>query len=188
MNLKSAGIIVLNLLFFFNTYALDNNEVENKFKDITKQIAVDFQGELSAASAPGKEENVVIETNLVDCRNELKGLIKTNPESIWADDAQYIIAILNTANPRQEALELEYLLKEYPDMHIEDWTRETLPILMPNSKIPFEIVVRLQLCLDYKQSGDTEKLKQIYYESVKKYPDKAKIFEKFLYETSPILN
>ncbi|MEI8349905.1 MAG: hypothetical protein WCI77_07105 [Candidatus Omnitrophota bacterium] len=183
MNRRWRGLIIFVSLFFLNVCNLYADEMESKFKDIITQIAADLQVESSVGKGLEKEKGAAIENNLVECQSKLKSLIKTNPQSIWADDAQYVIAILSATNPKQEALELEYLLKEYPSMHIEDWTREAFAIAMPNQKIPFEVMVRLQLCMDYKKCGDTEKLKHICEESIKKYPEKAKIFENLLQET-----
>ncbi len=173
------------------TSVSSTDEMESRFKNISSQIAKEFsqtvspEGKQYEVSEKQREDNFSRQSRLFkEWQEELRNLIKANPKSIWADDAQYIIATLNAANPKKQALELEYLLKEYPNMHIEDWTRENLAIIMPNPKIPFEIIVRLQLCSDYKQSGDTAKLKQMCEESMKKYPDKAKIFEKLLQENT----
>jgi hypothetical protein len=105
-------------------------------------------------------------------------LIKQDPKSIWADDAQYIISVLSIENKSKQAEELEYLLKEYPDFHIEDWTKTNLGLLIPSNISPY--LARLELCMLYKEIGDTEKLKISCEEGIKAYPEKADKFEKIL--------
>lgn len=80
-------------------------------------------------------------------------------------------------------MELEYLLKKYPNMHIENWTKENL-FFIP--AIPIDLCVRLELCLAYKELGEVEKLKQLCEESKREFPEKTLVFEKFLRDiTSP---
>lgn len=101
----------------------------------------------------------------------LRRFIQLNPDSIWADDAQYIIATLNASLPDQGAKELEYLLEKYPDMHAEEWTKANLPIIPTN----MALAVRFELLLHYKRSGNNDKLKALYEESIKKFPDLKKM-------------
>jgi hypothetical protein len=160
-----------------NTSSMSVDPSEGRFKTIVSNIG---KALTAAASPTGKEytgqQDKAFFTNLGESLNELRSFVRENPESIWADDAQYIIATLSAGNPKQEALELEYLLKNYPNMHIEDWTKENLNDVIPNG--PIGLTVRLQLCMDYKQLADAEKLKNICAESIKEYPDKEKIFRK----------
>ena len=58
---------------------------------------------------------------------------------------------------------------------------KNIKTIMPNG--PIGLAVRIQLCVDYKQLGDTEKLKNMCKESIKEYPDKEKIFRKLSGET-----
>jgi len=180
MNRKFLGSIILISILFFGLSSLRADDAESMFKDTIKQIAADLQSESTAGEGLAKEKSIAIEKDLVICQNKLRVFVKNNAQSIWADDAQYVIAILSATNPQQEALELEYLLREYPNMHLEDWTRDALSLIMPSRDIPFEVMVRMQLCMDYKQSGETKKLTYICEESIKKFPEKAKIFESLL--------
>jgi len=190
MNRKSLWIVViLSGLFFINSHKLYADEMEVKFKDIARQIANEFskKASLAAREHPISSEEEERQGKLFyGWQDELRTLIKANPKSIWADDAQYTLATLNAADPKQEASELEYLMKQYPNMHLEDWTREMLTPIVPNPSIPFDQGVRIILCLDYKQLGDTVKLKYMCEESMKKYPDKAKVFEKLLNTPSSV--
>lgn len=172
------GILFLSV-FLHKTYA---DEIEGRFKDVSSQIAKEF----TQASPAGKETTVSDKERedifarqarlFKEWQEELRSLIKADPQSIWAEDAQYIIATLNAGNPKQETIELECLLKEYPNVHIEDWTRETLALIIPNK--PIDQVARMALCFNYKELGDIEKLKKMCKESIQKYPEKAKFFEK----------
>ena len=143
------------------------DQIESNFKNICLIIAKNM-------SPAGSE------SELKECKERLKGIVRSNPDSIWANDAQYLILMLSTTDTPQHIAEAEYILKHYPNVHFENLTKETLPMLMPNENIPFEVMVRMELCLDYKELGETEKLKYMCEESIKKYPDRAKVFEKFL--------
>jgi len=159
------------------------DEMEIKFKELAKQIAIDLQTQASYYESKektemSKEKSKIADRRIGECKNELKNLIKANPRSIWADDAQYIVTTLDVGNTKQHALDLEILLKEHPNMHIENWTKETLVRIMPNPNLPLEESVKIQLGFDYKELGETEKLKLLCEESIKKYPDKANVFEK----------
>lgn len=155
--------------------------MEVSFKDICIQMAKEWEKIPKETDKIADSDLIGFESHLTEWKSALRDLIKTNPQSIWADDAQYIIATLNAGNFKQEMWEYEYLLKEYPNIHIEDWTQEMLGGILSKPKdMTFEEAARFFLCFDYKQLGEVEKLKNICEESIKKYPNKAKIFEKFL--------
>lgn len=181
MSKKWLGAIIFILSLCFNNYYACADEMEVGFKDISVQMAKEWGKIPKEAAEVANNDFIGFERHLTEWKSALKGLINTNPSSIWADDAQYIIAILNAGNFKQEMLEYEYLLKNYPDMHIEDWTQETLAGIVSKPKdMTFEEGARFSLCFDYKYLGETEKLKNICEESILKYPDSANIFEKFL--------
>ena len=115
---------------------------------------------------------------LSEWQEGLRDLIQLAPDSIWADDAQYILSILYADNPQQQAVESEYLLKAYPNMQFEEWTKEKLTWMMPSVSPSLDIRVQLAIC--YKQLGDNEKLKQFCEESIKRFPERRAIFERFL--------
>lgn len=178
---KWLGIIFFVLLLSFNNYSAYADEMEISFKDICVRMAQVWGGIPEETSIIANSDLVGFESHLIEWRSVLRQLITTNPESIWADDAQYIIAALNAGNFRQEMLEYEYLLKNYPNIHIEDWTQEALVGIFSKPKyMTFEEGARFSLCFDYKYLGEVEKLKNICAESVEKYPNNAKIFENFL--------
>ena len=96
----------------------------------------------------------------------LKNFVETNPKSIWADDAQYILATLIPEKyPEQSAPEYEYLLETYPNMALEEWTKTNLPWIRPSD---IHIVVRFSLMMAYKRLGEKDKLKQLVDETIKK--------------------
>ena len=177
-------------VFFVTPYTAYANQTEEEFKNICGIIAKEFSetvspaGEEYAVSDEEIEETFVRQRKLFkEWQKELKNLIRLSPDSIWADDAQYIIATLNAGNYSQQVVELEYLLRNYPNSHIEDWTKENL-FFIPVA--PIDLVVRLELCLAYKELGEVEKLKQLCEESKRKFPEKALVFDKLLTDiTSP---
>lgn len=175
-----SALFVLGL--FHNTYA---DEIEQKFKDVCVALAKESSrtisptGKDNAVSDKEIEETFTRQRKLFkEWQEELRGLIKTSPQSIWADDAQYIISALSIEDPKQNAIELELVLSNYPDIKIEDWTKENLLLLLP-SKLD-EQIVRLELCSLYKQLGETEKLNNLAEESIKKFPEKTELFQEML--------
>lgn len=175
-------VILLISTLFLKAYA---DEVEAKFKDICIALAK----ELSQTIAPIGRENAVSDKEREDtftrqrklfkeCQEELRGIIETNPRSVWGDDAQYVIAALSIEDPKQQATELERVLKDYPDIRLEDWTQEKLGFLLP--KNVDEQIVRLELCILYRQLGEADKLKNLFEESIKKFPEKTLLFERML--------
>jgi len=177
--------------------AVQGNTVESssegeQFKQITLPIAKEFAATVSPPGPEYAASDAEIEETFARQRilnqewiEKLKAFVKNNPQSIWADDAQYIITVLSFDNPPQEALELEYLLREYPNMHIEDWTRNTHVYMMPGDDIPVEVVTRITLAFNYAHSGSTDKFRQICEESANKYPDRAGAFEALLQGENP---
>lgn len=167
-------IAVLFFIFISALYAYADSEEE--FKSICLTIAKDFNEVMSfenAESVPPELEKRG-EDNIILNINGLKRIVQANPQSIWADDAQYILASLRMRYSfKQHASELEYLLEKYPDINIEEWTRVNLPWLIPDN-VP--ITVRIELLTDYKELGNEDKLKTLYDESIKKFPEKERLF------------
>lgn len=163
------------LFFIFISALYGYAEDEGKFKSICLTIAKDFAEVMSfenAESVPPELEKRG-EDNIILNINGLKRIVQANPQSIWADDAQYILAILKARYPEQQANELEYLLEKYPDINIEEWTKTNLPWLIPDN-VP--ITVRIELLTYYKESANEDKLKTLYDESIKKFPEKERLF------------
>ena len=178
--------IIIFVLLFSSVYA---DEIEGVFKDICLsikgQVNIPLEEQYRISQGTSTDKNVQNKVGSLpslskEWQDELRALIKRDPNSIWSDDAQYIIANLYALQnmPKQEAVELERLLTEYPNMHVEDWTRQTLSSIIPNAAD--DLPVRTILCTYYKQSGEIEKLKQLCNESIKKYPKNSKIFELML--------
>ena len=98
------------------------DEIEQNFKDTSMALEKEAMQILSpssdATTATDKYKNLI---------EELRSLVRTNPHSVWAADAQYIIANYSMIlDPKQQAIELAKLLKDYPDTHLQDWTKEKL--------------------------------------------------------------
>ncbi len=150
------------------------DEIEQNFKD----TSMAFQKEAMQILSPGSGVTAATDKykNLIE---ELRSLVRSNPHSVWAADAQYIVAAYSMIlDPKQQTIELAKLLKDYPDIHLQDWTKENLGFLMP--KTFGELPLRVLLCVLYKQLGETEKLKNLCYESISKFPDKRQVFERIL--------
>lgn len=167
---------IVAVLFFILISALyAYADSEGEFKSICLAIAKDVSEIMSfkdAESVPAELEKRV-EDNLALQSQELRRIVQANPQSIWADDAQYILASLNARYPQQQANELEYLLKKYPDINIEEWTKVNLPWMTPDNT---PIAVRIELLTYYKESANEDKLKMLYDESIKKFPEKEQLF------------
>ncbi|MDD5109393.1 MAG: hypothetical protein PHC29_07855 [Candidatus Omnitrophica bacterium] len=159
--------IILSLLFFsvflHKSYA---DQVEKNFKDLSLVLVKESSQTLSPTD---KYENLI---------EELRNLVRANPHSIWAADAQYLIATFSVTDPQRKLKELEKILKDYPNIHLQDWTKEKLGSLLP--KIVDEQIVRIELSILYKQLGETKKLKKLTEESIKKFPEKAYLFKEIL--------
>lgn len=183
---KKMLVVLVSILFSSTVYIVYANQIEEEFKKICESIAkywsetVYPDGEEYAA----EQENILArETKLIKgWQKELRNLVKLAPDSIWADDAQYIISLWCSGDHQQHVADLEFLLEEYPDIHFEEWTRRKLSFYMP--EVPVALAIRVDLCFAYQYSGDVEKLKTLCKDSIAKFPEKAPIFESFLKETS----
>jgi len=114
---------------------------------------------------------------MTEWRAELKGLVAQDPKSIWADDAQYVVAVLNAENPQEEIKELEELLARYPDFKIEDWTKKYV-IIVPSNISP--AMATVDLCVLYKKMGELDKLRSTCEKGMKNFPEDASLFKKIL--------
>jgi hypothetical protein len=169
--------VIFVLLFSLNYLVAFGDDTDDKFKNIVTKI----EGLIYSANGKfTKEQNEAGFSLISIYASELRDFVRNYPNSVLADDAQYIISVFSAGNPLKESRELEYLLENYPDAHIEDWTSKALTAIIP--KPPLDLAVRFILCFDYKQLGDTKKLKRLCEESINKYPDKAKVFEKLMSE------
>lgn len=137
-------------------------------------------GVLPALQSTEREENFEKQRELVKgWIEELKEVVAGDPDSIWADDAQYLICLLNIKNSKQEVIEREYLLENYPGMEYEAWTKENLyPLVVPEP--PMGVEVRFGLCKLYLDSGNHERLRELCEESIREIPEYAVLFESYL--------
>jgi hypothetical protein len=109
---------------------------------------------------------------------QLKTIVYLNPESIWADDAQFLIAALAFDEPQKQAEEFEYLIKYFPDSQIEPWTSETIPELMPSER-KIDLRIRIALISAYRELGQEIRAREIHDESIAKYPKATTHIAKF---------
>ena len=175
---KMAVLIALtltlsNATFSYAETATAPTPIETTFKSIASKIAAMDQKAIKAgkAGADWTERSQVY-------RKSLKALIKTDPTSIWSDDAQYLVGVLSEAG-KMDIPEKEYFLKTYPDGKAEEWTQTKLDYIVP-SKLPLDLSVRMDLCLAYLRKPEKEKLKTLVSESSAKYPDRALFFKTLL--------
>lgn len=110
-------------------------------------------------------------------QRQLKSIIDREPSGIWADDAQYLIAVLDVENPAKQVKELESLLDRYPDFHVENWTKKYLVIISERISPAF-VRVRAKICLLYEQIGDMIKLKQCCQQGISDFPENKAFFDK----------
>ncbi len=172
-------IPTLLLFIFISGYAYANNGDE--FKNICSVIAKDFAELVSldfenSDNVPADLEKRA-EENFILQMQKLRVFVLLNPDSIWTDDARYILTTTKAGYPDQEANELEYLLEKYPNMHTEEWTKINLPWFVPGN---LPLTVRVQLLVYYKESGKKDKLKALYEESIKKFPGKEQFLKKII--------
>jgi hypothetical protein len=169
-------------LAVFNLNKSYADEIEQKFKIIGVAIAKETAETVSPVgpeyAVPDKEreETFARQRKLFkEWQGELRSLIVQDPQSIWADDAQYLIAVLDIEDPQKHAEELEQLLIKYPNFHIEDWTKKYI-ILVSEKASP--LFVRFELCSLYKEMGNLEKLDECCKKGANDFPEKAAAFEK----------
>lgn len=144
---------------------------EAAFKNIGENIvSLDKRGEKMA------DELFYLESRKF--REGLKKIAAENAASVWADDAQYLVAQL-MPDVERAYKEREILLKDWPDPSFEEWTRENLDFLLPRVA-PAGLAVRLQLCMDYIQLEKMDSLRALAEASIAKYPDYSNNFEVFL--------
>jgi len=170
-------IPALLLFIFISSYVYANNGDE--FKSICSVIAKDFSELMSFENpddVPADLEKRA-EDNFILQAQRLKEFVQLNPNSIWADDAQYVLSVLKAGYPGQEVVELEYLLEHYPDMTLEKWTKENLSWLI---SVDLQLAARFTLLMHYKKSGEKDKLNALYDESIKKLPEKKEQFKKII--------
>ena len=191
MRKKWLWITLLGIIVFYGIISLYyyTFTLEGKFRRIGLGIAKEFAestspvGPKHAVSDAEREKTFARQGKLLKkWQDGLRDLIKQDPESIWADDAQYLIAALNTENPLKEAKEMETLLTDYPDFRIEEWTKKYLVILVGSNISP--LTVTLTLCMLYKKINEFEKLKSLCEEAMKRFPQEAYIFESILKSAS----
>jgi len=157
--------------------------IGQQFKQISIPIAKEFASTAKPSGQEAEMSNKDAERQIIlleETREKLKVFVDNNPDSLWADDAQFLLASLSVGSPKQEAFEYEYLLREYPDMLLEDWTMNTLVFLAPSEGVPVDLLARLALAINYLQAGEISKLQRLCDESITKYPDRADRFEYLL--------
>ncbi len=151
-----------------------NLRIESEFKSLATAI-VELLAEDGSDSA-WKEK-------IIKHRWKLKSLAETHPESVWADDAQYIFAVLG-ASEGLLVPEFEYLLARFPNAKAEPWTLEMFEFMIPDES-PLDFAVRKHLCVRYKALHKKRKLRQLVKKSAGRYPERAEIFQSFLDSFNP---
>ena len=147
------------------------NEIESRFKNIANEMIAGLRD--SAARMDGK-----FDARVPRWRNEFKEIVDSPFAGIWADDAQYLISTLNRTDPKLEINDLEELSQKFPEMHIEEWTKENLGSLLP--KNVDKCSIQTYLCALYIQTGEKTNLKGACEEGIKHCPDKADFFKVIL--------
>lgn len=143
---------------------------ESTFKAVAQKIAALDQKAIKAGKAgPDWAEKSQA------YRKSLKKLVKADPKSEWADDAQYLVGVLSEAD-KLDIPEKENFLLTYPEAKAEEWTQKKLDYIVP-TKLSLDLSVRMDLCLAYARRQEIDKLKKLADESSAKYPDRALFFK-----------
>ncbi|MFC1593879.1 hypothetical protein ACFL38_00955 [Candidatus Omnitrophota bacterium] len=177
-------IFSVALVLFVSGCSTPDNTAEKEFKSTVLAMKQEFvkTEDLLGKNGVSDEELVksfAYQKDLIkEWVKELKKVVKHSPANIWADDAQYIISTLYAGSPQLEIQELEHLLKNYPDIHIEQWTRENLPDIAQQADMG--CFARISLCLLYRKLQYVNELKALGEESINKCPEKEKILEQIL--------
>ncbi|MEM9015914.1 MAG: hypothetical protein AAGC68_02790, partial [Verrucomicrobiota bacterium] len=117
-------------------------------------------------------------------KRDLKAIIADDPESVWADDAHYVLKMCYIDQPEEQVALLEQLLERYPNMKFEDWTRECFPVLLP-PEISLLLDSRVALAYLYRELGEKEKLRPLVLDLKAMFPDRPDAlqeYEKYLEE------
>jgi len=116
----------------------------------------------------------------------LKKFIANEPNSIWSDDAQFIVTKINAVMriPDSEQVEdLEYLLEQYPNLSIEPWAQELFTYIFEDHIEATREIAMLDLCFIYLRLGELEKLKKLYNVAIKEFPHDEYLFTPFFKES-----
>jgi len=168
--------IVVNLVavfILFTSFQVFADEAENNFKKICNDLNDILYEKVSPVKASDNEtEKQTLSRYLDKWNNEFLDFSNSYPSSIWADDALYLIGSLNWQDRKKQTSSLEYLLSRYPNIHLEDWTRQNMevPSKAENSD---RILVLIELLMNYDYLGDIEKIKIRCSELVKEEPEKG---------------
>ena len=148
-----------------------NLQIEVDFKSICKTILDLLSEDLSDSTWNEK---------IIRYRWKLKSLAERHPESVWADDAQYIFSVLG-ASEGLLVPEFEYLLAHFPNSEVEPWTRQMFDFMIPDES-PLDFVVRKHLCVNYADLKKKRRLERLVKTSMELYPSRAESFQIFLDE------
>ncbi len=152
---------------------------ESVFKSVAQKIAALDQKAIKAGkTGPDWAEKSQ------KYRKSLKAIVKADPKSKWADDAQYLVGVLSEAD-KLDIPEKEFFLKTFPDGKAEEWTQEKLGYIVP-TKLSLDLSVRMDLCLAYIRVPEKEKLKTLVTESSAKYPERELFFKTLLKKSESI--
>ena len=165
-------LIFFVFLFVINCVLADDIELDFKVicKEINKKQVAFLDSQKDASSS--KKWSTAAEK----WRVRLDRLIAKQPDSIWADDAQYLKARLSNQNLNIWATEHQRLFDRYPDCSLEQWTKDTVLFLTPQH-IPANLEILAELIGTYKKLGNQKKAEELYVYAVNKYPKYKPIFD-----------
>ncbi len=174
--MKMAFLLTVLALFGCSLNALAK-DVQYEFKMTCKPVLEEIQGGSStnknSVSNEQAKKNIDRQRKIFsEVKSKLKLFVKDNPNTIWSDDAQNIIAMLSIENINEQTLELEHLIASYPDARMEDWSKKAFYLFL-SDKLSVDLSARLGLLINYKQLGKQEKFEKLLDGSLKKYPNNA---------------
>ena len=182
LQIKKFFFLPLIALFLTPSLVFAGQDIEQNFKRISLEISKDFKEHVGQRLSDDqlKEENERSRKRYNEWITELKNLKIQEPNSIWSDDAQYLICIMyaGLGDNQAQKKELESLLKQYPDFHIEDWTKQNLQSMIPSNVSVSQTMQ--ELCYIYLSLKEVDEMKSLAENGMKRFPEETDRFKQIL--------
>ncbi|MFH1363961.1 MAG: hypothetical protein ABIH45_07135 [Candidatus Omnitrophota bacterium] len=128
--------ILVVMVFFLIPFNVYSSSSGSDFKNICLEMIEEYNSSLKSSSESAidaaeanNEEETRLRHLLEKWRPEFKNIVERDPDSIWADDAQFLSIVTSDSFVYLEGADIKNLLEKYPNLKIENWTKENLPFL-----------------------------------------------------------
>ena len=102
---------------------------------------------------------------------KLQEALKKNSQSIYADDAEYLLLSMSVGKDGAEQIKtIKNLIVRYPDFAFEPWTTEFGKFFLPRGVFKGIDQIKLELALEYTRINDYEKACPLLNELYSIYP------------------